>query len=87
MKTSRRTFLARVMNDAWALARQGAQRFGGNVRLYFAIALYLVWQDRQGRPVSVWHKGLGNQFWMPGLPVTIQTSIKGQFLLPGMSGK
>lgn len=87
MKTSRRTFLARIMNDAWALARQGAAKFGGSVKLYFAIALHLIWQDRQGRPVSVWHKGLGNQFWMPGLPVTATINSKGQLLLPGVSGK
>lgn len=85
MKTSRRTFLARIMNDAWALARQGAAKFGGSVTLYFAIALRLVWQDN--RPRTVWHKGLGNRFWLPGLPVTSQTGSKGQFLLPGMSGK
>lgn len=85
MKTSRRTFLARIMNDAWALARQGAQTFGGSVKLYFALALRLVWQD--SRPRTVWHKGLGNRFWLPGLPVAGQTGNKGQFLLPGMSGK
>lgn len=87
MKTSRRTFLARIMNDAWALARQGAQTFGGSVKLYFAIALHLIWQDRRGRPVAVWHKGLGNRFWLPGLPITATTDSKGQFLLPGMSEK
>ena len=87
MKTSRRNMLSRIMIEAWYLARQGAQKFGGNVKLYFAIALHLVWQDRRGRPVAVWHKGLGNQFWMPGLPVTATTSSKGQFLLPGMFDK
>ena len=51
MKTSRRAFLARLMKDAWALARQGAQRFGGNAKLYFAIALRLVWQDSRPRTV------------------------------------
>ena len=85
MKTSRRMFLVHIMNTAWALARQGAQRFGGSAALYFAIALHLVWQERTLRPVIVWHKGLGNQFWMPGLALQAQTNAHGQFLLPGIT--
>ncbi len=85
MKTSRRTFLARIMNDAWELARQGAQKFGGSVKLYFGIALRLVWWDC--RPRTLWHKGTGNQFVLPGLPDIRQAGSKGQFLLPGMSDK
>ena len=83
MKTSRRAFLARLMKDAWALARQGAQRFGGNAKLYFAIALRLVWQD--SRPRTVWHRGLGNQFVLPGMPQLSMPIKKGQFFLPGIS--
>ncbi len=83
MKTSRRAFLARLMKDAWALARQGAQRFGGNAKLYFAIALRLVWQD--SRPRTVWHRGLGNQFVLPGMPQLSIAIQKGQFVLPGIS--
>lgn len=85
MKTSRRTFLARIMNDAWSLARQGATKFGGSVKLYFAIALHLIWRD--SRPRTLWHKGLGNQFVLPGLSDIRQAGSKGQFLLPGMSDK
>lgn len=83
MKTSRRAFLARLMKDAWALARQGAQRFGGNAQLYFAIALRLVWQD--SRPRTVWHRGLGNQFVLQGMPQLSIAIQKGQFVLPGIS--
>lgn len=85
MKTSRRTFLSRVMRDAWNLARQGSQKFGGNVTLYFAIALRLVWQSRKERPATVWHPGLGNQFLMPGLSMPSLTNGKRQILLPGLS--
>lgn len=85
MKTPRRAFLTRLMNDAWALARHGAQRFGGSTTLYFAIALHLVWWD--SRPRTLWHKGIGNQFVLPGLPDIRQAGSKGQFLLPGMSDK
>ncbi len=85
MKTSRRTFLARIMNDAWALARQGAAKFGDSVKLYFGIALRLIWRD--SRPRTLWHKGLGNQFVLPGLSDIRQAGSKGQFLLPGMSDK
>ena len=85
MKTSRRTFLAHIMNDAWTLARQGAQKFGGSVKLYFGIALRLVWWG--SRPRTLWHKGIGNQFVLPGLSDIRQAASKGQFLLPGMSDK
>ena len=85
MKTSRRTFLAHIMNDAWTLARQGAQKFGGSVKWYFGIALRLVWWG--SRPRTLWHKGIGNQFVLPGLSNIRQAASKGQFLLPGMSDK
>lgn len=83
MKTARRLFLTRIMNDAWALARQGAKKFGGSPKLYFAIALRLVWRD--SRPRTVWHKGIGNQFVLPGMPQFTTSSPKGQFLLPGIA--
>lgn len=82
MKTTRHAFLTRIMNDAWALARQGARKFGGSVKLYFSIALRLVWQD--SRPRTVWHKEMGNRFWLPGVPIASRSSSKGQFLLPGI---
>lgn len=83
MKTARRIFLARIMNEAWALARQGARKFGGSAKLYFAIALRLVWQD--SRPRTVWHRGLGNQFVLPGMPQFTMFVKKGQFFLPGIA--
>lgn len=85
MKTSRRAFLTHIMNDAWALARQGTQAFGGSVSMFFPLALRLVWQD--SRPRTVWHKGVGNVFLLPGLSLTNRAASKGQFLLPGMSEK
>ena len=83
MKTSRRAFLARLMREAWALARLGASRFGGSAVLYFAIALRLVWQD--SRPRTVWHKGIGNRFLRPGMPVPEVLEKAGQLLLPGIA--
>ena len=83
MKTARRMFLARIMNEAWALARQGARKFGGSAKLYLAIALRLVWQD--SRPRTVWHRGLGNQFVLPGMPQLTVNVKKGQFFLPGIA--
>ena len=83
MKTARRMFLARIMNEAWALARQGARKFGGSAKLYLAIALRLVWQD--SRPRTVWHRGLGNQFVLPGMPQLTVSVKKGQFFLPGIA--
>lgn len=84
MKTSRRNMLSRVMIEAWHLARQGAQKFGGSAKLYFGIALHLIWQDRQRHNATVWHRGLGNLFLLPGLAVPTNTNGKRQILLPGM---
>ena len=59
----------RVMAKAWQLARMGAARFGGSVRLYFACALRLAWQEiRNPRPVTVWQPHLGAaRFVLPGV--------------------
>lgn len=84
MKTSRRNMLSRIMVEAWYLARQGAQRFGGSAKLYFAIALRLIWQSRQARSATVWHRGVGNLFLLPGLSLPTHTNGKRQILLPGM---
>lgn len=81
MTTTQRRHLSGIMNATWALARQGAAKFGGNVRLYFAIALRLVWRDSRSR--SVWRKGVGTQMWMPGVPLPEQTK-RGQAILPGL---
>lgn len=88
MTTTQRRHLSGIMNDAWALARQGAKKFGGNVRLYFAIALKLVWRDSRNRTLesrgrSVWRKGVGTQMWMPGVPLPEQVE-RGQAVLPGL---
>jgi len=88
MTTKQRAFLSRLMGNAWTLARQGAQRFGGEAHLYFAIALQLVWQDSKAKPATVWHKGIGNHYLLPGLeqaPVAVERKRIGtQFLLPGL---
>ena len=83
MKTSRRAFLARLMREAWALARMGASRFGGSAVLYFSIALRLVWRD--SRPRAVLHTGIGNRFLLPGMPLPEGKQKAGQFLLPGIA--
>ncbi|MEG2173803.1 MAG: alanyl-tRNA synthetase [Desulfovibrionaceae bacterium] len=83
MNISRKKHLARLMSAAWKLARQGAQRFGGSATLYFAIALHLVWQDSTAKPQAVFHRGLGMQYWFPGLAMVAQVK-KGQCLLPGL---
>ena len=69
------------MNATWVLARQGAQKFGGSMKLYFATSLRLIWQEHQSR--SVWRKGVGNQIWMPGVPL-VEQSKQGQAILPGL---
>lgn len=88
MRISQRNKLSRIMVEAWELARQGSRKFGGSSSLYFAVALHLIWQARKaqtsGQSASVWHKGLGNQFWFPGL-VHLQPADRGQFLLPGIA--
>jgi hypothetical protein len=37
--------MEKVFKQAWPLARQGAQRFGGRSRSYFASALRLTYVD------------------------------------------
>ncbi len=73
-----------IMKEAWRLARYGAKMFGGSVKLYFATALRITWQENKTKPAVVWHKGLGNQFLMPGLPMPAQVNKKNQFVLPGI---
>lgn len=83
MKPTRRAFLSRLMREAWALARTGADRFGGSASLYFVMALRLVWQD--SRPRAVWHRGTGNLLLLPGMPLPQGLHRAGQFLLPGIA--
>lgn len=88
MTTTQRRHLSGIMNDAWALARQGAKKFGGSVKIYFAIALRLVWQESRtskqaNRTRAVWRKGVGVQMWMPGVPLPEQVE-RGQAVLPGL---
>ena len=85
MNISRRSFLKRVMKAAWVLARQGAARFGGDVKPYFNIALRLAWEE--SRPRTVWHPKLGNRFWLPGLPLEMYSRRTRQMYLPGVAAK
>ena len=71
-----------IMQEAWNLARSGANRFGDSAALYFREALRIVW--RESRAVSVYKPGLGTQFWMGFVPVR-QEARRGQILLPGVS--
>jgi len=85
MSITQRAFLARLMSNAWALAHQGAQRFGGGANQYFATALRLVWQDSRVKPASVWIKGIGNHFLLPGLQPPVQADDHGLLILPGLT--
>lgn len=90
MKESTRRMLARIMRAAWELARLGAHRYGGSSRLYFSCALALVWADMRpgrkhsGRPATLWVKGIGNLYALPGVSVPRQVQ-RGQYCLPGIS--
>lgn len=90
MKESTRRTLARIMRAAWELARLGAQQYGGTPRLYFACALRLIWADMRAdkkapaRPASLWVKGIGNLYALPGVSLPQQVQ-HGQFCLPGIS--
>src|SRR3954447_20640236 len=46
-KFARREKLRLVMRQAWAWARHGARKFGGNVRQYLAEALRIVWAEKK----------------------------------------
>lgn len=82
MKKRHAIAMKRLMCAAWALARQGAKRFGGSPALYFIIALRLSW--RESKPRTVWHQGIGNVFLLPGLAVPTVPGARGQFSLPGI---
>ena len=82
MKKTQRIQLAGVMRNAWQLSRQGVQRFGGTTKLYFCCALRLAWADTRTR--SVYRKGQGNRFWMPGVAMPASEVKRGQFTLPGI---
>ncbi len=87
MKTAQRKLLSQIMTAAWTLARQGAKDFGGAAKLYFAVALQLVWQETKAaknvRRQSVWRAGIGVQMWIPGVPLPEQIN-HGQHMLPGI---
>lgn len=82
MKRTRRILLAGIMKNAWAMSYMGVERFGGSVKLYFACALKLAWADTRTR--SVYRKGQGNRFWMPGVAMPRSEVKAGQFTLPGI---
>src|SRR3954452_20507506 len=46
-KFARREKLRIIMKQAWAWARHGAAKFGGNVRQYLAEALRIVWAEKK----------------------------------------
>ena len=84
--------LSMIMKSAWTLAREGAKKFGGNARTYFSSALSIAWKEekslavmRETKPATVYHKGLGNRFLLPGMAMPTLVSAKGQFILPGIS--
>lgn len=82
------------MYRAWEMAREGARNFGGNAKLYFACALRTAWSELpaipqtevkpEPRPYTVWHKGLGNRYLLPGVPMPSGPVRMGQFSLPGI---
>lgn len=37
-----------IMKRAWEIAKNGAKRFGGNVKEYFAMSLKLAWKELKG---------------------------------------
>ena len=82
MMQARRILLAGIMKNAWTLSRMGVKRYGGTVKLYFACALKLSWADTRTR--SVYRKGQGNRFWMPGVAIPESEVKRGQFTLPGI---
>ena len=62
-----------IMTQAWNLAREGAKKFGGKVREYFASALRMAWEATR-KPVDVvaalialggkeWTKGTNNRIY------------------------
>lgn len=83
--------LSKIMRDAWSLARDGATKFGGNARIYFSSALSIVWKEEKSlaimtdaNPATVYHKGLGNRFLLPGMAIPVFGTRKGQYMLPGI---
>lgn len=83
--------LSRIMRDAWNLAREGATKFGGNARTYFSSALSIAWKEEkalaiitESKPATVYHKGLGNRFLLPGVAIPASGPRKGQCILPGI---
>lgn len=75
---------SKLMKSAWRLAYQGARNFGGSVKLYFACALKLCWEDFREKPQTAWTPGIGNRFVLPGVPLPTSKAVSGRFVLPGM---
>lgn len=83
--------LSKIMRNAWNLAREGAMKFGGNTRMYFSSALSIAWKEEKAlaimaetKPATVYHKGLGNRFLLPGVAMPASGTRKGQCMLPGI---
>ena len=78
--------------DGWGLTTDGKSLIAsdGSSRLYFSCALALVWADmRPGRkhsrrPATLWVRGIGNLYALPGVSVPRQVQ-RGQYCLPGIS--
>lgn len=73
-----------IMRRAWAMARLGAERFGGSVKQYFAMALKFAWEEAREKPRTCWTVGLGKSFVLPGVPIPTSKARNGNFVLPGI---
>lgn len=81
--------LSKIMKMAWKIASEGANSFGGNVKLYFASALSIAWKEEKALAIrqesaTVYHRGLGNRFLLPGVGAPVSAARKGQCALPGI---
>ena len=74
-----------LMKKAWQLAARGAKNFGGNVKIYFACALHIIWQELKTEKRYAWQPGLGFQMLLDGTPMPSAKMKRGQFGLPGLA--
>lgn len=87
MRQERREQLTKIMQNAWAIARLGAEKFGGNAKMYMSVAMHFAWTDKESektQPLTMFRKNTGNQLWMDFVPMPKHTTPIGQLLLPGM---
>lgn len=81
---------SKIMSEAWNSARQGAKKFGGNAKLYFACALALTWQAEkkqlavaEPKQLTVYYRGQ-ERFVLPGAPLPVIADQSGRLFLPGI---